>query len=164
VVIRETHQDGIKIGTWLSIFLPRGTWIALNMAGTVPYFSGMPTIDMLGLTDRHIAYKTPKRRVNLPMHEKQDFEYVLNREPTLIFYWLRLFEKPPVHLGFDQIRGQQIGFTDIKDPEIDKRFREEYSYEIFHVGDKYIGLFIRRGALNGPSPVPGKRPDTGPEE
>jgi hypothetical protein len=164
VVIRGTHQDGIKIGAWLSVSFPPETWIALNMAGTVPYFSGMPTIDMLGLTDRHIAYRAHKKQVNLPMHEKQDFEYVLDREPTIIFYWLRLFEKPPVHLGLDQVSWRQVGFTEIKDPEIEKRFRKEYTFRIFRVGEKYIGLFVRRGALDGPFPDPAPGPDTGDEE
>ena len=39
-----------------------GATIAVNYVGAVPYFSGLRTIDMLGLTDPEIA-RTPIRHV-----------------------------------------------------------------------------------------------------
>ena len=60
--------------------------IAVDAAGKIPYFSGLRTIDMLGLNDRHIA-SIEGVAYRRPGHSKTDHDYVLARQPDLIAAW-----------------------------------------------------------------------------
>jgi hypothetical protein len=58
-----------------------GARIAIDAAGKVPFFAGTETIDMLGLTDRTIAFQPPKAvRIG---HKKYDADYILSRKPAI---------------------------------------------------------------------------------
>jgi hypothetical protein len=71
------------VGRWLRAAFADSTWVATNAAGCLPYSSRLPTIDMLGLTDAHIARARPDRRQWLG-HERGDGAYVLSRRPDVI--------------------------------------------------------------------------------
>jgi hypothetical protein len=74
------------VGRWLRDQEPPGTWIAVNPAGALPYESDLPTIDMLGLTDREIA-RTPLASLGsgrLAGHEKGNGASILRRRPSII--------------------------------------------------------------------------------
>jgi hypothetical protein len=60
-----------------------GSTIATGAAGRIPFFSGLRTIDMLGLCDQHIAHGSVKGRFRVG-HSKYDPDYVLDRDPDLI--------------------------------------------------------------------------------
>jgi arabinofuranosyltransferase len=67
----------------------RGEVIAIDGAGKVPFFSGLQTIDMLGLADVHIAHgKADPKGYFWAGHAKSDLDYVLARRPDLISNWL----------------------------------------------------------------------------
>ena len=84
----QTHKyDGwVTLGKYLGANYP-GKVLAIDAAGKVPYFSGLFTIDMLGLNDTHIAKMKPRFRGPLG-HSKYDADYVLGREPDLIAAWI----------------------------------------------------------------------------
>ncbi|HZC80529.1 MAG TPA: hypothetical protein VE222_02235, partial [Nitrospiraceae bacterium] len=63
-----------------------GEVLAIEAAGKVPYFSGMPTIDMLGLNDEYLAHKSVSFFSS--GHNKYDADYVLGRKPDLIAAWI----------------------------------------------------------------------------
>ncbi|HEY4575528.1 MAG TPA: hypothetical protein VIJ26_16235, partial [Thermoanaerobaculia bacterium] len=69
---------------------PRGTLLAVDAAGKIPFYSGLPTLDMYGLNDVHIAHVTaiPKGFFRVG-HTKTDIPYVFSRRPGLIATWLR---------------------------------------------------------------------------
>lgn len=73
------------VGLTLLERVPPDTTIALNPVGAVPYYSRLPTIDMLGLTDAYIA---ATRVADLGRgqagHERGDGRYVLERRPDMI--------------------------------------------------------------------------------
>ena len=95
VPIREAQYGrGLqpKYDRWITLgrFLGRhhvGKVLATSAAGKIPFFSGLATIDMLGLTDRYIARLDRARFV--VGHSKFDPEYVLSRRPDLIAGWLQ---------------------------------------------------------------------------
>src|SRR5690606_6484257 len=58
--------------------LPEGSKIAVIDAGAIPYFSGLSTIDMVGLNNAHIS-KLPGGFM-----EKWDNDYVLAQKPAVI--------------------------------------------------------------------------------
>jgi hypothetical protein len=74
---------GRIVGEWLRQAAPSGTWVATNAAGALPYFSRLPVIDQLGLTDAHIARSRADSRQWIG-HERGDGHYVLQRRPDIV--------------------------------------------------------------------------------
>jgi hypothetical protein len=74
---------GRPVGEWLHEQVPESTLVATNCAGSLPYFSQVRVVDMLGLTDAHVARSRPDRSQWLG-HEKGDGAYVLRRAPDVI--------------------------------------------------------------------------------
>jgi arabinofuranosyltransferase len=74
---------GVRIGQWMRANFSSDAVLATNTAGSIPYYSRLPVIDMMGLNDRTIA-----RRRDLPKDwkgiEKGDGRYVLSRRPDYI--------------------------------------------------------------------------------
>jgi hypothetical protein len=61
--------------------------VAVTAAGCIPYWSGLPALDMLGLNDHHLARHRPAEFGSGRLgHELGDGAYVLSREPDLIVY------------------------------------------------------------------------------
>jgi hypothetical protein len=87
------------IGWWVADNGPPGASIAAEGAGAPAFYSRRTTIDMLGLTDRHIArVAVPDMGAGVAGHEKRDPDYVLFvRQPTYIpQIWEAYFGGPDV--------------------------------------------------------------------
>ena len=127
-----------------------GQSVAVDAAGKIAYFSGLYTIDMLGLADTHVAHlNTP---FVFPGHSKSDARYVLRRKPDLI----AAFIDHGLHLGWGlaqehyEAAGYRLrylvntsrqsarayGWSDILDvsgltePEVLRRIRAGYGYAV----------------------------------
>ena len=87
-VAHRTAQVGERVGAWLGERLAPDDWIAVNTAGSLPYVSRLPTIDMLGLTDAQIAHR-PIYIVSEGWagHRRGWGEYVLRRQPRVILWY-----------------------------------------------------------------------------
>ena len=93
----------ITMGRWLKAHTPPGTLIAVDAAGQVPYFSGLPAIDMFGINDLHIG-RLPVSTLGqgTPGHEKFDLGYVVGRAPTYVIIYgtlldsVKEYERAPV--------------------------------------------------------------------
>ncbi len=75
-----------RLGRWLAAHTPPDATLATGAAGAIPYYSRRPTLDMFGLTDRHIAHlhlATPSPS-DPPAHEKYDPRYILRHRPDVI--------------------------------------------------------------------------------
>ncbi len=83
---REVNDLG-DMGTWLGRHLPAGTVIATFANGSLSYHIGtaITVVDVLGLTDEHIARhgrRTPTGRIG---HQAYDYDYVVNvRRPAVV--------------------------------------------------------------------------------
>lgn len=80
---------GTAVGKYIATYWPKGSLVALNTAGSTPYYaSQLRFIDMLGINDRHIAKRHIGNFVlpwqSVPGHSKGDGGYVLSREPDFI--------------------------------------------------------------------------------
>jgi hypothetical protein len=74
-----------EMGRWIEAHTPPDTLIATGLAGAIPYYAQRPTIDIMGLTDEHIAHTTGQNLgTGVPGHEKTDPDYVLSRRPDII--------------------------------------------------------------------------------
>ncbi len=72
-------------GRWLAENSEEDDVIASTPAGAISYFSNRSVIDMLGLTDQHIArVPTKKPGKGRAGHEKGDGAYVLSKKPEFI--------------------------------------------------------------------------------
>ncbi|MCC6338136.1 MAG: hypothetical protein IT380_29595 [Myxococcales bacterium] len=66
---------------------------AVSAAGCLPYFSGLPSLDILGLNDKHIARQPPWPHLPLS-HDHGDGKYVLERKPDLVTFGLPRGDRP----------------------------------------------------------------------
>jgi len=88
------HMDassftGTIVGNYIAAHWPEGSLIALNTAGSTPYYAPRHRfLDMLGVNDAHIARRSvgsgslPGQRI--ASHAKGDGAYVLSRQPDYI--------------------------------------------------------------------------------
>jgi len=89
---RAAHElwewDGFGIGTLLKrAFGARHPLHAVDAAGALPYWSELPSLDMLGLNDFYLAHHPPPGFGHGPIgHELGDGAYVFSRAPDLISF------------------------------------------------------------------------------
>jgi hypothetical protein len=79
--IAQARSDlgDIRMGQYIrDLGLPAGSSIAVIDAGAIPYYAGLPTIDMVGLNNAHIA------KLAGGFMGKWDNEYVLAQRPQVI--------------------------------------------------------------------------------
>jgi hypothetical protein len=81
----ELTRQWADFGRWLKEHTKGDEKIALITAGAIPFYSGLETIDMAGLTDKHIAHLPAKLGGGYIGHEKFDNRYVLSRQPHFVF-------------------------------------------------------------------------------
>lgn len=72
-----------RVGQRLHEILPGDTRIACGSTGAIGFYTGMPVIDILGLTEPQIA-RNGKIVSRQPGHMKTDGRHVLSREPDLL--------------------------------------------------------------------------------
>ncbi len=77
------QSEQAAVGRFLGTCLPPDSVIAVYSAGMVPYYSRLRTVDMFGLSDRHLARSTPPRG-GWVGHEKHDGAYIYSKRPDLI--------------------------------------------------------------------------------
>ena len=111
IKIDQVAARGREVGIWLRLNSRSGAVLATNTAGSIPYFSRLKTIDMLGLNDLHIAHRPiadlGKGRAG---HEKGDGVYVLSRRPDYVHMGSSLGSVRPDHdfLGDEEIFAQPL--------------------------------------------------------
>ena len=82
--------DGRAVGLLLKqAFGKQQALMAVDPAGCLPYWSELPSIDMLGLNDYYLPRHPPPGVGQGPIaHELGDGQYVLNRQPDLVIFLL----------------------------------------------------------------------------
>jgi hypothetical protein len=107
---RLTRYDcWLAIGKLLGERYP-GATLAVDAAGKIPYVSGLVTIDMLGLNDRHIGKMKVQSEYFHPGHSKFDADYVMGRKPDLIAAWIT----PSLDLAWNITRARYSGSYRLK--------------------------------------------------
>ena len=80
----EFTERMLAAGRWLKTTAPPGTTMALNYVGALPWASGLPAIDMLGLTDKAVARTPIRGRFRFTGHARGNGASVLDRRPDLL--------------------------------------------------------------------------------
>ena len=153
----EISDVGERIGKWLRACAPPDAVLATNIAGAVPFYSRLQTIDMLGLNDRHIAHREmPAMGEGKAGHEKGDGAYVLSRAPDYVVFGALKGSATPKFVG---------------DRELDAipEFHQQYvltKYQLEDVGG--FRVWVRRPEFGGkglcePGSPAGRVKETAPD-
>jgi arabinofuranosyltransferase len=128
----------IPIGKWLRGYARPDESVAVGMAGAIPYYSRLYTIDMLGITDPHIAHvKMADMGKGVAGHEKYDMRYVLARRPTyIIHYPFRIKEAVITPAQFEN--EWNPGLAELPDMP---GFRADYQAVSEEIGGRRINFF-----------------------
>jgi hypothetical protein len=141
--IRHANMESRRtLGLFLRDSLPPDTLIAIHSAGAVPYYAGLPTIDMWGLTDHHIARApVPDFGQGMAGHERGDPAYVFGREPALYLPEDKMFVLRAIELQ--------------PEPGFPADFEEKYQSISIPVEGRVLNCWVRKGFLRtlhgGPS-------------
>ncbi len=76
----DDYRRYLQVVEYLNTHASSDDLIAVQNAGTVPYLTGLPTLDMSGLADHHIA-RTPAKG---PQKRRYDPDYILSRNPEYV--------------------------------------------------------------------------------
>jgi hypothetical protein len=124
------------VGLFLRENMPPDTLMAIHSAGAIPYYAGLPTIDMWGLTDHHIARApAPTMGEGLAGHEKSDPAYVFGRQPALYLPEDKVFTLKAWPLT--------------PDPGFPADFAERYQSISVPLEGRVLNLWVRTGFLAG---------------
>jgi len=107
------YRDAIELNhgwwataEWLAARAAPESLVAVDAAGIIPFHTGLPTIDMLGLNDVHIAHlSVATLGSGHAGHEKFDPDYVLTQKPIYITSWLAPGGRP-LSAGLEQVAGR----------------------------------------------------------
>lgn len=125
--------------------------IAIDPAGSLPYFTMFPALDMLGLNDYHIPRNKPENMgKGFIGHELGDPEYVLNNEPDIIQFHIGTRE--PI-LNIDTMLSENIRFQN-RYIDVAIYVKGEYDYKGVLYFDKYskkVGIDSSFAKLEIPS-------------
>jgi arabinofuranosyltransferase len=78
---------GRELAQWLDTVAAPGDTIAVSAAGAIPYFSGLPTLDVLGITDSKVRTWSPRHEgAWAPGHHRYDLDRLLDLRPRWIVW------------------------------------------------------------------------------
>ena len=99
------NRRSVKVALELARYATPAASVAVMAAGTVPYYSGLRGVDVLGKSDRHVA-RLPPRGVGktiTPGHNKYDLRYSIEKlRPDVIYDGLAWARDEPGILAFVQ--------------------------------------------------------------
>ncbi len=88
---KKDYDMWIYLGKFLKV-VPSDYILAIDAVGKVPFYSGLKTIDILGLNDKYLAKLDISGRNFSAGHNKFDVDYVLSKNPELIAAWINQYE------------------------------------------------------------------------
>lgn len=128
--------DGYSLGPFLKeAWGSRKPLLAVDAAGALPYFSQLPSLDLLGLNDRYIATHPPQLGSAIATgHEFGDGAYVWRRKPDILSMCGAAGARDPCFLS-----GRQF----FAHPEF-HNFYQLVRYHSQHFKDQRGDLWVRR--------------------
>lgn len=141
----------VAAGRTLDEILPPDAWMAATACGRVPYFAQRRCLDMMGLSDKHIASTEarPEDVLHLEGHLKGDGGYILDQRPEVIVY-LRLVvtEEPLAENPNWPMVARSQAFA-ISEAQIARDPRLRKDYHVVSVPLPEVGAWLNVFALPG---------------
>ena len=117
--------EGKLLGRWLAAQASPGDTLATTASGAIPYFSRLPTLDVLGLNDAQVRFRAPRHRgAWAPGHHRYDIEDLLNRAPEWIVWDFGVAVNKRRMLTYRNATPDEVSQLDYR--------RELYAYGKFH--------------------------------
>jgi len=125
-------QRWAAVGRWFAANVPADSSLASVVVGAIPYYSGLRTYDLLGLTDSHVASRGRIYAEGVVGHQKYDTDYVLEQRPDyIVFNTSGLLLEPRRQIG------QQHAYA-LYHLANDPRTRRLYRYRSIRMPDNYV--------------------------
>jgi hypothetical protein len=158
-----------KYDMWITLGAYLGEWekgrtLAVHAAGKIPFFSGLKTLDMLGLNEPVIARKPVD--FFMPGHNKYDADYVLAKKPDLITsfidpadldlysgLWRDKYEKAGYRIHYLVSGKEDLGIANVVDvrglhkEEIKRMVRQGLFYAVLSRSDGQAGVSVDQDRL-----------------
>ncbi|NJN65775.1 MAG: hypothetical protein HC884_03210 [Chloroflexaceae bacterium] len=157
------------MGTWFHQTLPAGTLLAVYANGSLSYYAGVehPVIDLMGLTDEHIAREGNRSFKRAPWLGAQDYAYVLSRRPAVIVFGGGGFAAPScaVQRSFQPAYvGATFRFlhTDTSNPYAGDPPRQHANLLLLRSEQEQLGRWLTRSPEVEPSLCPPTPPPVTP--
>ena len=137
----DRYDRWVTLGRHLAQGRYSGRLLAVDAAGKIPFYSGLPVVDMLGLNDEYIAH--------LPAHffeaghNKYDPDYVLSRRPDLLADWID--PRLDLRFGLPREKYEAAGFRLDFLVFTRKERPEEALVDVTSLDEASIVLLVRRG-------------------
>ncbi len=130
--------QGLEVGEFLRDNAPPDAVLATNIAGSIPWASGLRTIDTLGLNDVHIAHRQmPHMGKGRAGHEKGDGDYVLSKEPDYVLFASSRGSRRPKFVGDRELYRND-------------EFHEAYALRVYELESGLrLWLYVRRQSQGG---------------
>ena len=129
----EGEMTGVskQVAAWLRKEAKPTDLVAVNHAGALPYYAGLPVLDMAGLNDKHIA-----RRPGLGLiHTKWDSDYVLAQKPAFVVLNTKVYPR-----DFAYVPGYWQGETDLfQHPGFSQNYvavKKVWRWRALHLGSR----------------------------
>jgi arabinofuranosyltransferase len=140
----KSHRDLVshwqQVGLWARTALAPDCRIGITPAGAIPFLSGLPTLDMLGLTDFETAHFGTTDPREGPGHQRSNIPSILNRRPEVILGEAYLYPTPPAPEAVAAGATRRVLRRLYADPE----FQRLYDYQVARIGDEYLPYWVRR--------------------
>jgi len=137
----DRYDRWVMLGRHLAQGRYSGRLLAVDAAGKIPFYSGLPVVDMLGLNDEHIAH-LPARFFEAG-HNKYDPDYVLSRRPDLLADWID--PRLDLRFGLPREKYEAAGFRLDLLVFTRKERPEEALVDVTSLDEASIVLLVRRG-------------------
>lgn len=144
---RRAIADWRDSGELLAARVPEGYTVGVFAAGAIPYYSQLPSLDLLGLTDETIAHSPSLATAStIPAHEKANTEYVLTEaRPEIIIIGGVGFQ--PELRSTITAAGATIGIPAYSTLVTDPRTWELYQMSALRLGARWLNFLQRKDTL-----------------
>jgi hypothetical protein len=113
---------------------PKETVMAIHSAGAIPFYAGLKTIDMWGLTNREVARsESAEMGVGLAGHERSAPEYVFSLQPDLYVPEDKVFTLKPWVLR--------------PEPGVSESFSDHYRPVNVKIQGRWLNMWVRKDGL-----------------
>lgn len=137
---RALVRNWEEVGIWArGAFRPEER-LVLAPIGAVGYFSGLPVVDFLGLTDREVARHGQTDPSEGPGHQRSNIESILARRPEVVLGQAILLPDPPTEA---QARAGQTRKALIRMMRSEE-FARQYQFTVGTVGERFLPYWVLR--------------------
>ncbi len=140
---RGFKQRWAHLGEHFKATVPAGSRVAISPIGAFGWTSGLPLVDILGLTNDSVLQVEPRLETSVKGHHKSNFNWILEQNPEYMILGNGVrADDGSVH-GSINICPWERGF--FEPGEMSQRFAEGYRQAYMQIpGGPALDLFIRR--------------------